>query len=94
MAITRGEIAYFAELWGLDLAEEELDHLAPQLDVIITALGRVQEVPTHGILPTSDGLQLISMFRDISANEPPMDEDESFAQASDAARWSAIMPEG
>src|SRR5258708_3495948 len=90
VAITRDEIAHFARLSGLDLAEEELDQLAPQLDEIITALRQVQEVATDGVPPTSDGLQLITMFRSDHAEEPSPDPEDTLAQASGVAQQSGV----
>ena len=52
MAITRDEVAHLAALSRLALSDEELDHLAPQLNQIISAVARVQEVAAEGIPPT------------------------------------------
>src|SRR5580692_10227565 len=43
MPIARDDVAHLARLSRLALAEDELDHLAAQLDVIIAAVARVQE---------------------------------------------------
>jgi aspartyl-tRNA(Asn)/glutamyl-tRNA(Gln) amidotransferase subunit C len=67
MSITRDEVAHLARLSRLALTEEELDHLAPQLDQIISAVARVQEVAAEGIPPTSHALPLTNVFR---ADEP------------------------
>ena len=44
MSIARDEVAHLARLSRLALGEEELDHFAGQLDQIISAVARVQEV--------------------------------------------------
>src|SRR5262249_31018174 len=44
MPITRDEVAHLARLSRIALSDAELDHLAPQLDQIITAVAQVQEV--------------------------------------------------
>lgn len=62
-AITREEVAHLARLSRLDLADEELDHLAPQLDDIINAVARVAEVVADDIPPTSHALPLTNVFR-------------------------------
>ena len=41
MPITRDEVAHLARLSRLALTEQELDHFAGQLDVIIAAVARV-----------------------------------------------------
>jgi aspartyl-tRNA(Asn)/glutamyl-tRNA(Gln) amidotransferase subunit C len=76
----------------LDLAEEELDQLAPQLDEIITTLARVQEVPTEGIPRTSDALQLTSAFRSNVVAEPLLDPRDIPTWASAAQQRFGVPP--
>jgi aspartyl-tRNA(Asn)/glutamyl-tRNA(Gln) amidotransferase subunit C len=64
MPIARDEVAHLARLSRLALADEELDHLAAQLDVIISAVARVQEVAADGIPPTSHAVPLVNVFRE------------------------------
>ncbi len=63
MSITRDEVAHLARLARLALDPGELDHLAAQLDVIISAVARVQEVAAEDIPPTSHALPLTNVFR-------------------------------
>ena len=62
--IARDDVAHLARLSRLALGDEELNHLAAQLDVIISAVERVQEVAADGIPPTSHALPLVNVFRD------------------------------
>ena len=64
MSITRDEVAHLARLSRLALSDEELDHLAPQLGQIISAVAQVQEVAAEGIPPTSHATGLTNVFRD------------------------------
>ncbi len=64
MPITRDEVAHLARLSRIALSEAELDHLAPQLDQIITAVAQVQEVAAEGIPPTSHATGLTNVYRD------------------------------
>lgn len=64
MSITRDEVAHLAKLSRLALTEGELDHFAGQLDVIIGAVARVQEVAAAGIPPTTHAAELVNVFRD------------------------------
>ena len=64
MPITRDEVAHLARLSRIALTDAELDHLAPQLDQIITAVAQVQEVAADGIPPTSHATGLTNVFRD------------------------------
>jgi aspartyl-tRNA(Asn)/glutamyl-tRNA(Gln) amidotransferase subunit C len=64
MSITREEVAHLARLARIALPDAELDHLAPQLDEIITAVAQVQEVAADGIPPTSQATGVTNVFRD------------------------------
>ena len=64
MSITRDEVAHLAHLARLSLSDEELDHLAPQLGQILSAVAQVQEVAADGIPPTSHATGLTNVFRD------------------------------
>ncbi len=66
MPITRDEVAHLARLARIELSDAELDHLAPQLDQIISAVAQVQEVAAEGIPPTSHATGLTNVFRDDS----------------------------
>jgi aspartyl-tRNA(Asn)/glutamyl-tRNA(Gln) amidotransferase subunit C len=64
MPIARDDVAHLARLSRLALGEEELDHFAAQLDVIIAAVAKVQEVAAEGIPATSHAVRLVNVFRD------------------------------
>jgi aspartyl-tRNA(Asn)/glutamyl-tRNA(Gln) amidotransferase subunit C len=61
--ITREEVAHLARLSRLELKDEELDHFAGQLDVIIGAVARVGEIAAEDIPPTSHPLPLTNVMR-------------------------------
>jgi len=63
-AITRAEVAHLARLARLDLAPEELDHYAEQLDVILQSVARVAEVAADDIPPTSHPVPLVNVVRE------------------------------
>ena len=64
MSITRDEVAHLARLSRLALTDDELDRFAGQLDVIIGAVARVQEVAAAGIPPTTHAAELSNVFRE------------------------------
>ncbi len=64
MSITRDEVAHLAMLSRLALTDDELDRFAGQLDVIIGAVARVQEVAAAGIPPTTHAAELSNVYRD------------------------------
>jgi aspartyl-tRNA(Asn)/glutamyl-tRNA(Gln) amidotransferase subunit C len=79
-AITRAEVAHLARLARLDLAEDELDHYAEQLDVILTSVARVSEVAADDIPPTSHPVPLVNVTRPDVAR-PGLPRDEALAAA-------------
>lgn len=63
MSITRAEVAHLARLSRLALDDAELDHLAAQLDVIISSVARVQEVTAESIPPTTHAVPVTNVLR-------------------------------
>ncbi len=64
MALTAAEVARLGELARIRLTESETELLAPQLDVILSAVARVTEVATPDVPPTSHALPLTNVFRE------------------------------
>jgi aspartyl-tRNA(Asn)/glutamyl-tRNA(Gln) amidotransferase subunit C len=64
LALTAADVARLGELARIRLTDEELAHLAPQLDVILASVARVTEVATPDVPPTSHALPLTNVFRD------------------------------
>jgi aspartyl-tRNA(Asn)/glutamyl-tRNA(Gln) amidotransferase subunit C len=62
--ITREEVAHLADLARIDLSDAELDHLAPQLAVILDSIKSISEVAAEDIPPTSHPLPLTNVFRE------------------------------
>jgi aspartyl-tRNA(Asn)/glutamyl-tRNA(Gln) amidotransferase subunit C len=63
-AISRDELAHLADLARIDLSETELDHLAPQLSVILESVASITGVAGDDVPPTSHALTLTNVFRD------------------------------
>src|ERR1700728_2440074 len=64
MPITRDEVAHLARLSRLALSDEEIDHLAPPVDQIISAVAQVQEVAAAGIPPPTQATGIDNVYRD------------------------------
>ena len=62
--LTREQVAQLAYLARIALTPKELDHLAPQLSVILESVAAVSEVAADDIPPTSHPLPLTNVFRD------------------------------
>jgi aspartyl-tRNA(Asn)/glutamyl-tRNA(Gln) amidotransferase subunit C len=62
------------------LTEPELEQFARQLDVIVTAVARVQEVAGDDIPPTTHAADLVNVFRE-DVVEPCLSADDALAEA-------------
>ena len=61
--ITRAEVAHLAKLARLTLTDEQLDHYAEQLAVIIDSVARVSEVAKEDVPATSHPVPLVNVTR-------------------------------
>jgi aspartyl-tRNA(Asn)/glutamyl-tRNA(Gln) amidotransferase subunit C len=62
--ISREEVRHLADLARIDLSDAELDHLAPQLAVILDSVASIREVAAHDVPATSHVLPLTNVFRE------------------------------
>ena len=63
-SITREQVAHLADLARIDLSDAELDHLAPQLSVILDSIASLQGVAGEDVPPTSHPVPLTNVFRE------------------------------
>ncbi len=64
MALTPQEVARLAALARLELTETECAQLAPELDVILTAVARVAEVAGDDVPLMTHALPLVNVMRE------------------------------
>jgi aspartyl-tRNA(Asn)/glutamyl-tRNA(Gln) amidotransferase subunit C len=62
-SISREEVAHLADLARIDLTDAELDHLAPQLSVILDSITSIRGVAGDDVPPTSHTLPMTNVFR-------------------------------
>jgi aspartyl-tRNA(Asn)/glutamyl-tRNA(Gln) amidotransferase subunit C len=62
--ISRDEVAHLAVLARIDLSDAELDHLAPQLSVILESVASIAGVAGDDVPPTSHPMPITNVFRD------------------------------
>jgi aspartyl-tRNA(Asn)/glutamyl-tRNA(Gln) amidotransferase subunit C len=91
MAITRDEVAHLARLARLALTDAELDHFAGQLDQIIGAVARVQEVAAEGIPPMTHAVPVVNVLRD-DVVRPPLTPEQALACAPAAEQGRFRVP--
>jgi aspartyl-tRNA(Asn)/glutamyl-tRNA(Gln) amidotransferase subunit C len=63
-AISREEVANLARLARIEMSDAELDHLSGEMQVILGAVARVQEVASADVPPTSHPLPVYNVVRE------------------------------
>ena len=95
-AISRDDVAHLAKLARIEMTPAELDHMANELEQILGAVKRVQEVATSDIAPTSHPLSMSNVFRD-DVVKPSLTNDEALsgapAQADERFKVPQILGE-
>ena len=86
--ISREDVANLAKLARIDMSDDELDHLANELSVILDAVARVQEVANSDVPPTSHPIPMTKVFR-IDENRPSLSPEDALsgAPASEGQRF-------
>ena len=79
-SLSRADVANLARLARIDMTDQELDSLATEMDVILGAVARVQEVATPDIAPTSHPLPLRNVSRP-DVVEPSLTPEEALSGA-------------
>jgi aspartyl-tRNA(Asn)/glutamyl-tRNA(Gln) amidotransferase subunit C len=62
--ISREEVANLARLARIEMSDAELDHLSGEMQVILGAVARVQEVAGADVAPTSHPIPVNNVVRD------------------------------
>lgn len=87
--ITRDEVAHLASLARIDLDDAELDHLAPQLSVILDSVASIAGVAGDDVPPTSHPVPLTNVFReDVVRPSLSAEQALSGAPASEQQRFA------
>jgi len=89
--ITRDEVRHLADLARIDLSDAELDHLAPQLDVILESVKSISAVAADDVPPTSHALPLTNVFREDVAT-PSLTAEEALSGAPEVDQQRFSVP--
>jgi aspartyl-tRNA(Asn)/glutamyl-tRNA(Gln) amidotransferase subunit C len=89
--ISRDDVAHLAKLARIDLTEAELDHLAPQLTVILESVAKVSEVSDADVPPTSHAVPLSNVFRPDEVR-PGLTPEEALAAAPEVDQQRFAVP--
>jgi len=86
--LTPDDVAALARLARIELTPAELEHLAPQLDVILESVARVADVAADDVPPTSHALPLSNVFRpDVVTPSLPLADVLAGAPAAEQDRF-------
>jgi aspartyl-tRNA(Asn)/glutamyl-tRNA(Gln) amidotransferase subunit C len=91
MAISRDEVLHVARLARLELAEDELERFAEQLNAILEAVGKVGELDLEGVEPTAHPLDLVNVWAE-DERRPCLSADDALANAPDREGDSFQVP--
>lgn len=89
--ISRDEVAHLADLARIDLSEAELDHLAPQLGVILESVASIQGVAGADVPPTSHPLPLTNVYRE-DVVTPGLTAQQALAMAPEVDQQRFSVP--
>ncbi|HEX6517164.1 MAG TPA: Asp-tRNA(Asn)/Glu-tRNA(Gln) amidotransferase subunit GatC [Nocardioidaceae bacterium] len=89
--ISREDVAHLADLARIDLSDAELDHLAPQLAVILESVSSIREVAAQDVPPTSHALPLTNVFRE-DVVRPGLTPEEALAGAPAVEQQRFAVP--
>jgi aspartyl-tRNA(Asn)/glutamyl-tRNA(Gln) amidotransferase subunit C len=82
MSLSAEQVRWVAHLARLELTEDELAKMTPQLVAIVAYVDLLRQVNTDGVEPLAHALPLHNVFRD-DEPEPSLPVDEALANAPD-----------
>ena len=91
-AISRDEVANLARLARISMSDAELDHLAGEMDVILVAVARVQEVASADVQPTSHPLAVSNVTRE-DVVTPSLTPEQALSGAPASAEQRFKVPQ-
>jgi len=89
--ISRDEVAHLADLARIDLDDAELDHLAPQLSVILESVASISGVAGDDVPPTSHPMPLTNVFRE-DVVRPSLTAEQALAGAPASDQQRFMVP--
>lgn len=78
--ISREDVAHLAKLARIAMDDAELDHLAVEMDLILGAVARVQEIASADVPPTSHPIPVNNVVREDRVR-PSLTQDEALSGA-------------
>ena len=90
--ISRDDVAHLAKLARIAMDDAELDHLAAEMDLILGAVARVQEVASADVPPTSHPIPVNNVVREDRVR-PSLTQDEALSGAPAKADGRFKVPQ-
>jgi aspartyl-tRNA(Asn)/glutamyl-tRNA(Gln) amidotransferase subunit C len=90
-SMTREDVARLAHLARIELSDAELDHLAPQLAVIVDSVAVISSVAADDVPGTSHPLPLRNVYRP-DVVRPSLSPDEVLAGAPEVEQQRFSVP--
>ena len=78
--ISREDVEHLAKLARIAMDDAELDHLAAEMDLILGAVARVQEIASADVPPTSHPIPVNNVVREDRVR-PSLTQDEALSGA-------------
>lgn len=90
-AITRAEVSHLARLARINLDDDELDHLAAELPIILDHVRVVESAAGDDVLAMSHPLPISNVFR-ADETRPGLTTDEALAGAPASEQDRFLVP--
>lgn len=62
--ISKEDVKHVAKLAELEISEDEIDRFVNQLNIVLKHAGKINEIDTTGVEPTSHATNIVNIFRD------------------------------
>jgi aspartyl-tRNA(Asn)/glutamyl-tRNA(Gln) amidotransferase subunit C len=89
--IDRDQVLHVARLARLELSEEEIARMPPELSKILEHVETMNEIDLEGVEPTSHVVDLVNVLRD-DVPRPSMPRERALEQAPDSADGGFRVP--
>ena len=91
MSLTREQVQHVAKLARLNLSDEEVSTFTGQMGAILDYVGKLNELQTDGIVPTSHAVPMENAFRD-DVVRPSIGVENALANAPDRVEGFFRVP--
>ena len=91
MALTTDDVARLAALARIELTDQELERMAPELDIILEAVASVSEVADADVPPMSHAMPLTNVFRE-DVVRPGLTQEQALAGAPATHEGMFLVP--